>query len=316
MAFNGTINSGNDLGMKNRLINGAMMIDQRYNGTSYTAATGGLRFGADRWLIYPTGANVTGQQVTGTNTGTSKAFKITGATGNTLVNFEQRIESVNCVDLASASVAFRFKIYCSTAITGANFYGITAGSTDNYGTIGSPISVPLTLNSGLNIITGTGTLNSTATNGVAVGIGFTSGIGNGVSVEISEFQFEKGSVATPFEYRSHGLEQTLCERYYQSSFNTGNTPGVSTSATDSVHMMTWSDGNGMGPVFRTTMRSAPTVALRSQGGTTAGYVNSFGVDRVASAINIGTKQVSYLNVTAGSATNYIRYTWTADGEIY
>jgi hypothetical protein len=118
-------------GYKNRIINGAMMIDQRNAGASYTATTGGLRYGVDRWLIYCLGANVTGQQVAGTNTGTAKAFRLTGATGNTYLNLEQRIESLNTTDLANQVVTFKAKVWCSASISNAFVYAISPTVVDN-----------------------------------------------------------------------------------------------------------------------------------------------------------------------------------------
>ena len=66
MALVGTINAPNDFGFKNRIINGAMMIDQRNAGASQTfTAAAALAYSVDRWYGYCTGANVTGQQVAG-----------------------------------------------------------------------------------------------------------------------------------------------------------------------------------------------------------------------------------------------------------
>ena len=40
MALVGTINASNDFGLKNRIINGAMVIDQRNAGASVTPTNG------------------------------------------------------------------------------------------------------------------------------------------------------------------------------------------------------------------------------------------------------------------------------------
>ena len=49
MALIGTINSSNDFGLKNRIINGAMVIDQRNAGASYSAVDS--TYGLDRWKL-------------------------------------------------------------------------------------------------------------------------------------------------------------------------------------------------------------------------------------------------------------------------
>lgn len=41
-------------------------------------------------------------------------------------------------------------------------------------------------------------------------------------------QLEEGSVATPFEHRPYGLELSLCQRYFEKSYNIEDTPGTST----------------------------------------------------------------------------------------
>ena len=50
MALVGTISAPNDFGFKNRIINGAMVLDQRNAGASVTQTTGNL-FPVDRFFI-------------------------------------------------------------------------------------------------------------------------------------------------------------------------------------------------------------------------------------------------------------------------
>ena len=202
------------LGFRNRIINGGFAVSQYNGSSSFTATTGGLRYGIDRFFMYCTGANLTGQQVAGTNTGTYKAWKITGATGSTLLNFAQRIESLNTTDLASQAVTVSVKVYCSTAISGASIYALVPTAQDNYASTTSSFSTGITLSAGLNTISVTGTIGSAGANGIEVGIAFSSGIGNGVTAEIGNFQLEKGSTATSFDYRPYTTELQLCQRYY------------------------------------------------------------------------------------------------------
>jgi hypothetical protein len=200
--------------MKNRFINGGMAISQRNGTSSASFSAGAITYGVDRFFLYPTGAAVTGQQVTGTNTGTGYAFRITGATGNTACNFSQRIENLNTLDLNSTSVTISFKAYASTSISNiqvAAFCGTSANT--GYGSGSNAFSSIFSLSSGLNTISQTITLPATASNGFELAIGFGSGIGNGVTVDISNVQLEVGSYATPFEWRPYGMELQLCQRY-------------------------------------------------------------------------------------------------------
>jgi len=247
--------SGLGYGFKNRIINGDMRIDQRNAGASYTATTGGLRYGVDRWLIYCSGANVTGQQIAGTNTETAKAFRITGATGNNYLNFEQRIESLNTSDLANQVVTFKAKVWCSASISNAFVYAISPTVVDNYGSVTSSINTPITLNSGLNTIVVTGTLNSTANLGQAFGINFGSGISNSVYVDIAEVQVEKGSTATSFDYRPYGTELALCQRYARVMRSSAYTKYASGTVGNSTTVF------ALTIPLAIPMRSAPSVAF-------------------------------------------------------
>jgi len=46
--------------------------------------------------------------------------------------------------------------------------------------------------------------------------------------DIAQVQLEAGNVGTPFELRPTGLELVLCQRYYETSYDIGTTPGTST----------------------------------------------------------------------------------------
>jgi hypothetical protein len=79
-------------GFKNRILNGAMIVDQRNAAASQTfTAAGALAYSVDRWYGYCTGANVTGQQVAGSGA-VQNRYRFTGAASVTAVGFGQRIE--------------------------------------------------------------------------------------------------------------------------------------------------------------------------------------------------------------------------------
>lgn len=55
-----------DRSFRNKIINGAMLVDQRNAGVAQTITAGAvLAYTVDRFYAFCTGANVTGQQVAG-----------------------------------------------------------------------------------------------------------------------------------------------------------------------------------------------------------------------------------------------------------
>lgn len=134
---------------------------------------------------------------------------------------------------------------------------------------------------------------------------------------IAQVQLEEGSVATPFENRPYGLELSLCQRYYESSYSNGVTVG-SASTLGAKYSTTISSITAQGFTFIEPKRVPPTVAIYSPSGT-AGYVwNSADIDN-GSAVpsNIGTKGVRYLNnpISNWIANSGITYHYTASAEL-
>lgn len=266
----GTLAMGSSF-LRNRFINGGMVVDQRNAGAARSCSAGAITYVTDRWFLFPSGATLTAQQVTGTNVNSPFAFRITGAVGSTACNFEQRIENLNTNDLANQVVTVSFRVWCSTAVSNASVYAISPTAVNNYASIATSFTTAITLNSGLNIVRVTGTLNSTANLGQAIGIAFNSGIGSGVTVDISDAQVEVGSVATPFERRQYGQELALCQRYYE---RTGRGAGGAAFSTTFANMFF---------TFNVTKRVEPTMSLT----TTSPVVSHWGIgDRTASGATI------------------------------
>jgi hypothetical protein len=129
MALIGSINSSNDFGLKNRIINGGMVIDQRNAGASVTINTTAQTYTVDRWRAYGvTSAGVyTVQQNNGAVTPPSGFAKYLGAKTTTADSsvaagsyyfLSQLIEGFNTSDLdfgtANAkTVTLSFWVYSS-----------------------------------------------------------------------------------------------------------------------------------------------------------------------------------------------------------
>lgn len=176
-----------------------------------------------------------------------------------------------------------------TATSGANQYtldrwrvvtsgqSITWTDSGNVRTVTAPAGGLEQVIEGINLITGTYTLNWTGTatatvagNAVAKGgnvsiTGATDTTLRFSSGTVSLVQFEPGTVATPFERRSYGQELALCQRYYEKSFDQDLAPANGGNSTSVVGVMVsvLSQGNlqNIPYRFQTVKRTAPTIAI-------------------------------------------------------
>jgi hypothetical protein len=224
------VNTPNTFGFKNRIINGAMAIDQRNAGASQTFTAGGaLAYAVDRWYGYCTGANVTGQQVAGSTSPTNTQFRyrFTGAASVTAVGFGQRIEQKNSYELAGSTATLSADLAISATLTTVTWTASYATTTaDTFGTLASPTIT--------QIATGTFTVTSTVTNfsaNISVPSAATTGIQivftigaltAGLTWTIGNVQLEKSSTATSFDVRPYGTELALCQRYLPAFTNGGS----------------------------------------------------------------------------------------------
>jgi hypothetical protein len=204
-------------GLRNRVINGNFYNDQRNAGASQTiTAAAALAYTVDRFYAYCTGANVTGQRVAGTAPN-AFLYRFTGATSVTKIAFAQRIENLNCQDLAGSTATLSVDL-SNSALTTVTWTASYANTANTFGTLASPTVTA--------IATGTFTVNSTLTRysvNIAIPAAATTGIQIELSVaaqtsgtwDIGNVQLEFGTTATPFEQIPIGLNLQLCQNYAQ-----------------------------------------------------------------------------------------------------
>jgi hypothetical protein len=255
-----SLGAGNASIMKNRIINGAMVIDQRNAGASVATSSGTNVFTLDRWQVYYTATNkYTVQQNAGSVTppaGFTNYLGITSSAATTVGSTDlyliyHRIEGFNCSDLGwgtanAKTVTLSFQVYSSLTGTfggtlnsaiGTYSYPFTysIATANTWTTISVTIAGPTagtwgTGNSGciqLNFTLGVGsTYNGTAGSWTANtyygATGATSVVGtNGATFYITGVQLEVGSSATGYEYRQYGQELLLCQRYFETSADFG-----------------------------------------------------------------------------------------------
>ena len=136
-------------------------------------------------------------------------------------------------------------------------------------------------------------------------------------------QVEVGSEATEFDNRSHGEELSLCERYFETSYLTGITPGSAPQGNGAVYANTHTTSSypSAGEVrWRTKKRATPAVVIyNSQTGTTNSvYGHDNGVNTAITAVNsISENGFGVFYASGGGFTAGYRFTYhyTADSEL-
>ena len=245
-------NQGSPFGFKNRIINGAMVIDQRNAGASVTPADGAYTL--DRWFVYQfVASKFSVQQNAGSVTppvGFTNYLGVTSLSAYTVLSggantVAQSIEGFNTADLQwgtanAKTVTLSFQVYSSlTGTFGGSVqnsaanrsypftYTVSSANTwtsisititgDTSGTwVGATNGKGMTISFGLGVgSTYSGTAGSWAGAQYFSATGATSVVGtNGATFYITGVQLEKGSTATSFDYRDYGRELIMCQRYY------------------------------------------------------------------------------------------------------
>lgn len=243
---------------RNRIINGAMVIDQRNAGASVTV-NGAAPYTLDRWRAQDTTDGVfTVQQDAGAVTppaGFTDYLGVTTTTADSSLSASQvarvwqAIEGYNIADLGwgtanakTVTVSFWVRSSLTGSFGGSLLngsdnraypfnYTINSANTweqksvtipgDTSGTWNTTNSVGVYLIFGLGVgSTFSGTANAWASSELYAPTGSVSVIGTlNATWYITGVQLEVGSQATSFDYRQYGTEFALCQRYYEKSYN-------------------------------------------------------------------------------------------------
>jgi hypothetical protein len=328
----GIANSANQGQFKNRIINGAMMIDQRNAGASVSMTNGVFAYAVDRTYAYKdTTASTTAQRSTVAPTGFTNSFLFTTTTGGTVAsggqNFiQQAIEGFNVADLGWGTAnaqPITISFWVRASLTGTYGVGITnsvanrvsvatysvsSANTWEYKTItvaGDTTGTWLTDNSigiRLRFDLGSGsTYQGTAGSWGSTLINTTSAqvsvIGTtGATFYITGVQLEKGSTATSFDYRPYGTELALCQRYYEKSFNIDQAPVSNVGGVQgalSIPVYSTATFTNIGTAtFAVEKRAVSTLTTFNPFAAGSGWSLSGASNITASSYGIGTRAVS------------------------
>jgi hypothetical protein len=302
---------------RNRFINGDMRVWQR--GTTFSSI-GTSTFAADRWFSNYGGTAPTFSRSTDVPTGFQYSFSLAGSS-TSYHGIGQRIESLNTADLSGQTVTLSFyaKLSSGTAAGGLNISAGYANSVDNFGatTEFSGLNITSTISGSWTRYTYTFTVPATAaTNGFHV-IVFCPGATQTFTLLLTGLQLERGSVATPFEYRPFGTELMLCQRYYEKSYNQEYAPGTFNVGWDGTSTNGTSFAEGPGPRFKISKRTNPTVTIYNavSGATARMYQVSTAASITVAMRNIGHNGVGIIDYTSSGGQNSYYFQWTADAEL-
>ena len=326
-SINGLTPQASNMQPFNRIINGAMTVDQRNAGASVTNGAGTTTYTLDRWALYGDQASkFTVQQSSTTATGFVNSLVATSLSAYTvgaseIFNMQQRIEGFNVADLGwgtatAATVTLSF--WVRSSLTGT-FGGSIMNSAENRNyPFNYTISVANTFEQKTITITGDTSGTWLTTNGLGIRVFFSIGTGatmsgtagawaagnkysatgatsvvgtSGATFYITGVQLEAGSTASSFAHEFVGDTLSKCQRYYEKVVFSGS--GYFNGA------------NGLGWMlpYKVSKRASPSVSLS-------------GVDPNGWSFNLGnwntgvTQDEVYLNIT-GNSTGFVRFGDTA-----
>ena len=301
-------------GFKNRIINGAMVIDQRNAGAEVNPAVSNTYY-TDRWNAV---SGAAGKFKIGQNAGsvtppsgfsyytglTSLSAYTAGASES--FGIQQRIEGYNMADLAwgtASAVAVTLSFWVYSSLTGTFGGALRNGASNRSYPFSYTISAANTWEQKTVTIAGDTTGTWVTTTGIGMSVLFAIGVGstlsgtagawaaadyrsvtgavsvvgtNTATFYITGVQLEKGSTATSFDYRPYGTELSLCQRYYYRI-----TAGVDSAImSDSGYAVSTTSARFV-IRYPITMRTAPTAL--EQTGTAANYVIRYQSSSVASS---------------------------------
>jgi hypothetical protein len=304
--------------MRNRIINGAMVIDQRNAGAAVVPATDGTpAFITDRFQVQDfSDAVLSAQQITDAPTGFTNSLRVTVTTADASLaatqggRVNQRIEGFNTADFswgtANASTV-TLSFWVKSSLTGSFGGSLQNAATNRAYPFSYTISAANTWEQKSITIAGDTTGTWLTNNQLGVLVNWSLGMGSTFSgtagawaaadllsftgavnvlgtlsatFYITGVQLERGTQATSFEYRQYGTELALCQRYYTTSIAYFAGPTVG------------GYGNAYSLAFPVTMRAAPS--LTSTGGAAAGNMTTVTTSNitangfVATANNNGT----------------------------
>jgi hypothetical protein len=303
--------------MRNRIINGAMVIDQRNAGSSISVGSSKV-YPVDRFEVrIAQGSGHTTQRSTTAPAGFINSLLVTVGTGAAPTSgqvsiLNQQIEGFNMADLdwgtasaktitisfwARASVTGTYSIAISNngldrsyvtnfTISAANTFeyktvtiaGDTGGTWLKNNAIGAFVFFDLGSGTNREATAGSWVASWSTRTAGSVQLAATSG----ATLFVTGIQFEVGTQATSFEYRQYQQELALCQRYFEKSYNANVAIGTATANGRTMIITGTATNNAIARSidFCVEKRTAPTMTTWDANGN-SGRITTFAADTVA-----------------------------------
>ena len=341
-------------GFRNRIINGAMMIDQRNAGASVTPTN--ATYAIDRFINNLTQTSkLSVQQSSTAPAGFTNSMLVTSLSAYSITStdnfqFEQRIEGLNCGDLAwgtASASAVTLSFWVRSSLTGTFGGSLRNNAGDRSYPFSYTINAANTWEQKTISIAGDTSGTWLTTNGVGIRVGFSLGTGstlagaagswaganylgatgatsvvgtNGATFYITGVQLEKGSTATSFDYRPYSTELALCQRYFQTSYAEGTAVGTITASYAVgryVDAVTPSNYCGCPCSYPVRMRIVPTVTIYGVlSGATSGQVSGDSTNKTGAVFQSGFWGFNAgCNNVATSNAESVRYHFASTAEL-
>jgi hypothetical protein len=307
------------------LINGNFDVWQR--GTSFTSSG----YTADRWVIADDGGTpsytVTQESFTPGQTavpGEPRYFtKISvSATSVGAIVFGQRIEDVRTFAGQKATLSFYARADVPTTgsqVTSAMFQVFGTGGSEQVGVLEYPIALTTSWQRY------SFTFNIPSIAGKIIGQGsylYVHPLRINPSAPLTNYyiaqvQLNAGDVALPFQPRSFAEELALCQRYYEKSYDIGDSPGAVNNFRGAEAYPTYQSGgtNRRVASFKVNKRVTPTITVYSPFTGAANKIFRTSSDIDALIAEIGQSSFTLYPAASYVAGDDIRFHWTADAEL-
>lgn len=310
----------NDKIGNNLIINGNFDIWQR--GSSFSELDD---YGPDRWIIHNSGANINASRqlfVLGQNEVPNNPkyyFRIEStapASGSGLI---QKIEGVEILSNQLATISFWAKADSNRTIE--------SKLDQDFGTGGSPSSVVSGLIKTHNITTSwqkfTHTVNISSILGKVLGsdnndylsLALTDPNNEVFTIDFAQIQIEKGNIATEFNFRHIAAELSLCQRYYEKSYNIDEDPGTNGANGRIMYDAASASIYTVSNSFKVTKRSVPSVTIYDTVGNVNSVTTTFGNAKPVTIPLLNQNNISVTPANISDRGNFIQYHYTADAEL-